>query len=222
MFREIIRLAARVLAMLILLPSGYGAAGLAGGAVPVNAGWRPPASGVRVYLQSNGVHTGIVMPVDAAGLDWRRFARPGDLPDPRYGGLRWITIGWGDRAFYVDTPTWADVRAGTVARAAIGSERTVLHVEYTTEPAEDEQTRAVTLRPEEYRRLAHYILSSAGRGVVARGYGGNDVFYEGRGHYSAYATCNEWVGRALRAAGVRVGAWTPFPVTVLAWFPPQR
>ena len=50
------------------------------------------------------------------------------------------------------------------------------------------------------------------------GYFGYDAFYEGTGRYSAVRTCNSWTGAALAAAGIRVGAWTPFPVTVLWWF----
>ena len=45
-----------------------------------------------------------------------------------------------------------------------------------------------------------------------------DAFYDATGRYSAVRTCNEWVGEGLRRAGVRVGRWTPFPVTVLNWF----
>jgi hypothetical protein len=47
---------------------------------------------------------------------------------------------------------------------------------------------------------------------------GSDVFYEGDGGYNAFYTCNEWAGAALREAGVRVGAWTPFSQSVMSRF----
>ena len=68
-------------------------------------------------------------------------------------------------------------------------------------------------------RLAAFVRDTLGTGgKVANGYGPDDVFYDARGTYSAIGTCNEWTGRALRHAGVRVGAWTPFPATVMGWF----
>lgn len=204
---------------LLLLASAYAAAGLAGGAIPANAGAVQPARGVRIYVESNGIHTGLVMPVSTAGVDWRGDFPASDIGDPRYAALGWVTVGWGDRAFYVETPSWADVRPLTVLRAAIGSRRTVLHVEHTTEPPAGPDDRAVMLSPGQYRRLAAFVHASRGPGgKVAPGYGGYDAFYEGTGTYNAILTCNEWTGRALRKAGVRIGAWTPFPVGVMGWF----
>ncbi|WP_093223790.1 TIGR02117 family protein [Sphingomonas sp. NFR15] len=198
---------------------GYAAAGLIGGAIPTNAGWREPAAGVRIQVSSNGVHTGFIVPVVAAGVDWRGMLRPEDLADPRYAEYPAIAIGWGERAFYLETPSWADVKPLTVLAAAIGSERTVAHVDHLPWPVPDADSRVVTLRPEEYRRLAAFIRASfAPRGWHRTGYGRNDAFYAARGRYNALRTCNTWTGDALRYAGVRIGAWTPFPVTVMQWF----
>jgi uncharacterized protein (TIGR02117 family) len=212
---------------LLLLFAGYGAAGMAGGAIPSNAGWRPPESGVRIYVESNGIHTGLVLPMSAEGVDWRDLLRPEDVRDPRYAAYSHVSIGWGERTFYLETPTWGDVRLKTVTAAAVGSDRTVMHVDHVPEPhigaGSEGDLRAITLRPEEYRRLADFVHKSfkkegGERPVHQYGYAVYDSFYDARGHYSAIATCNAWTGDALRHAGVRVGAWTPFPVTVLGWF----
>jgi uncharacterized protein (TIGR02117 family) len=197
----------------------YGAAGMIGGAIPANAGWRQASDGVRIYVDSNGVHTGIIVPVTAEGIDWRDLVRPEDIDDPRYAAYSFVEIGWGERTFYLETPTWRDMRPLTVLRAAIGSDRTLVHVDHLPEPQQGDSTRAITLTPEEYRRLAAAIRASfAPGGRHYRGYGGWDAFYDARGRYSAFETCNAWTGDMLRAAGVRVGVWTPFPVTVLGWF----
>lgn len=209
----------RVVAALAVLVLAYSAAGLVGGAIPANAGWRPPASGVTIYIESNGVHTGVIVPKLAAGVDWRGLARPEHLRDPRYAGYDHLGFGWGEQAFYLETPTWADVRLWTVAAAAIGSRRTLMHIDHLPVPRLEDNVRAVVLRPEEYRRLAAFIRSGfVPGGRRYPGYGPYDAFYESRGRYSALRTCNAWTGEALRAAGVRVGRWTPFPVTVLGWF----
>ncbi|RDE07441.1 TIGR02117 family protein [Sphingomonas aracearum] len=203
-----------------LLLSGYAAAGLIGGSIPVHAGWRPPERGVRIFVESNGVHTGIVVPARAAGVDWSDLVRPSDLRDPRYARYPWRSFGWGERTFYLETPTWSDVRPGTVLAAAFGSDRTLMHVDQVPAPALGSDVRTVLLRPEEYRRLAAFLRASfAPGGKRLPGYGANDAFYEAVGRYSGVVTCNAWTGAALRYAGVRMGAWTPFPVTVLGWLP---
>lgn len=204
---------------LLFVILAYATAGLVGGTIPANAGWKPPGQGVRILVEDNGIHTGLVLPVRAAGIDWSQDFPANDIADPRYAGFGWIAVGWGDRAFYVETPTWADVNVLTVLRAAIGSKRTVLHVEHVPEPPVASDVRAIVLTEDQYRRLAAYVRATRGPGgKVAGGYDVNDVFYDGAGHYSAIRTCNEWTGGALRTAGVRIGAWTPFPVAVMAWF----
>jgi uncharacterized protein (TIGR02117 family) len=218
-----VRAARWIGAGLAFLIAGYGAAGMAGGAIPSNSGWTAPETGVRIYIESNGIHTGLVLPVTAGDVDWQDLLQPGDLRDPRYAAYSHVSIGWGERSFYLETPTWADVKPATVIGAAIGSDRTVMHVDHVPEPRVDEDVRSITLRPEEYRRLADFIRASfrseAGRRAGHQfGYAAYDAFYEARGHYSAITTCNSWTGDALRHAGVRIGAWTPFPVTVLGWF----
>lgn len=197
----------------------YILAGLVGGAIPANAGWRPPERGVEIWVESNGVHTGVVMPKVAAGVDWRRLARPQHLADPRYAAHDHVSIGWGERTFYLETPTWWDVRPRTVLASAIGSDRTLVHVDHVPRPRQTASVRRLVLRPEEYRRLAGRIASYfTPGGERFRGYYAYDAFYQSRGRYDAFRTCNAWTGDMLRHAGVRVGRWTPFSDTVIGWF----
>jgi uncharacterized protein (TIGR02117 family) len=217
------KLAGGIAAGLVAVVLTYATAGMIGGAIPTNTAWTEPETGIRIYIESNGIHTGIVVPVVAGGVDWRGLIRPEDLRDPRYAGYSHLSIGWGDRTFYLETPTWADVKPATVLAAALGSERTVMHVDHEPEPRVDDNVRSILLRPEEYRRLAEFIRASfreqdGQRPAHQFGYAGYDAFYDARGRYSAVETCNAWTGDALRHAGVRVGGWTPFPVTVLGWF----
>lgn len=204
------------IAALLLL---YAAAGLVGGLLPANRDWRPPADGVTIWVEANGIHTGLVLPKVAAGIDWRSRVPAADLRDPRYGAYDHVVFGWGERTFYLETPTWADVRPRTVLAAGVGSDRTLMHVEHVPRPRAGWDVRPVVLRPTEYRALARSIAASfAPRARALPGYGSSDVFYEARGRYDAISTCNAWTGATLRSAGVRVGAWTPFPVTVMRWF----
>lgn len=200
------------------VPLAYVVAGLIGGMVPTNRDRTPPAQGIRIYVEDNGIHTSIVLPVRAGGVTIDDLAPPSALRDPRFGGHGWRSVGWGDRDFYIGTPTWRDVNPVTVARAAIGRGSTVMHVDFVPEPPIGPDVRAITLRPEEYRRLVGFVRASfAGTGGSVAGYADYDAFFPAVGGYSAVRTCNAWTGEALRHAGVRMGAWTPFPVSVMAW-----
>src|SRR5262245_52697674 len=103
------------------------------GFVPVNRGYgQPPADDcVRIFVRSNEVHTDLVLPVvcDEIDADWRRVFPLADF----WGNVRepkFVAIGWGNREFYVNTPTWAQFKLSSAAGALLWPSETVLHVEY--------------------------------------------------------------------------------------------
>jgi uncharacterized protein (TIGR02117 family) len=197
----------------------YLLAALAGSHIPRNADWRQPAHGIAVYVASNGVHAGLIVPRSAAGIDWHAVARPQDLPGRQAGGA-WLLFGWGDRDFYLNTPQWRDLTLRTAVTALVGSGGSLVHVDHLDSPADVPDIRKIMLTPSQYRRLSHHILTSfAGPSPAPLpGYGVRDVFYHATGRYSLLRTCNTWVGDALAAAGVRTGLWTPFAGGVMRWY----
>lgn len=190
----------------------YGVAALVGSAIPANRGWQPPAQGVTIYVADNGIHTDLVLPT----RDFADLVRPEHFADPRQAGQPMLMFGWGDRDFYLNTPRWSDVNPIRVLAALVGAGETVLHVTASPVPGVGPKLRAVRLRPEEYARLVAYVRGTFA-GPPVPGYGGRDAFYAARGGYSALGTCNEWSAGGLRAAGVRMGAWTPFAFGVMQW-----
>ena len=51
-----------------------------------------------------------------------------------------ISIGWGDKGFYLDTPTWAELKLSTALIAGFGLGNAALHITYYDEIAEDDLT----------------------------------------------------------------------------------
>jgi uncharacterized protein (TIGR02117 family) len=205
----------RALSLILAIPAIYLVAALIGSLVPVNGGWTEPVEGTTVYIADNGIHADIVMPVKAQGLDWAPFVPRRDIP-----ATDWIAFGSGEERVYLNTPTWWDITPGTVWSALTGGNR-VMHVEYV--PSPDYAVRQIRLRPEEYRRLwaairADFALDAKGRPqrLAHPGYGCCDTFYGAQGKESAVRTCNSWVARWLRLAGVRTSVWPPF-VNGLTW-----
>lgn len=207
----------RLLIWLLLIPFLYLAAGAIGGAIPRNPGWQETEDGITIYVATNGIHTGLVLPTRGGGVDWSPTVRPQDIADPRYAG-RWLWFGWGERGFYLNTPTWRELTLGTAVHALIGSDRTLMHVDHLVEPWGD--ARPIRLTQEQYRRLTAAIRASFDPtdNRPIRGYNVADAFYPARGHYDAIRTCNWWTGHMLAMAGVRTGVWTPFSATVMQWF----
>ena len=200
---------------LLAVPALYLLAALVGSLIPVNRGWTEPEEGIIVYIADNGIHADIVMPVRANGLDWEPLVPKSDVaaapPDARF-----VSFGAGERQVYLNTPTWWDITPRTIWSALAGGER-VMHVEYL--PGPHAGMRAITLRPEEYRRLWAAIRSDFGgapRRVDHPGYGPRDAFYEAEGRANAIRTCNSWAAGKLRLAGVRTSLWPPF-VQGLTW-----
>ena len=214
--------ALRILAGIIALPLLYFLAALILGVIPANVSFHQPTEGgVVIYIRSNGVHTDIVMPKVNAEADWRPYANPADLRDPRWGAADHVAIGYGAREFYLNTPTWGDLSLPVAFRSMTGGDTPLVHVEHVDRPHREDSQRPLRLTSEQYRRLAAYIRSSFqldGDGApihVTGGYTDADTFYEGNGSFSMFYNCNAWTGAALRAAGVRMGLWTPFEQSVM-------
>ena len=83
----------------------------------------------NVLILSNGVHTDIVMPVENELVNWKYYF-PVSNTRTKQDHNRWIAFGWGDKEFYLNTPTWADLTVSTAVRSATGLNSTALHVTY--------------------------------------------------------------------------------------------
>jgi uncharacterized protein (TIGR02117 family) len=177
-----------------------------------------PDDGITIYACDNGVHTDLVVPVSAPGADWRatftadHFTGPVELFDH-------LSIGWGGRDFYINTPTWADVDIATAVKSVLWDE-TVLHVEYRPKPSGAETCREWRADAAAYAQITGFIRESlrmsGGQPVqAAPGYGERDGFYVANGRYTIIETCNQWTARALRLAGAPVAPWAPYSFLVL-------
>lgn len=179
--------------------------------------------GITVYACDNGVHTDLILPVAAAGVDWRATFAPDGFAGPT-DSYDYVGLGWGSRNFYLNTPTWADLDLGT-ALAALLWDETVIRADYRPRPGPGETCGNWQVGEADYLRIAALVREtlrqSQGRPVWAGpGYGDRDAFYVANGRYTIIDTCNQWTGRALRLGGAPVAPWTPFSFLVLWHLPP--
>ena len=214
---------ARIALAIIAIPALYLLAALIGALIPVNNGWQEPAEGITIYVANNGVHADLVLPANAAGLDWRPLLPKSDMAETP-ADAQWIAFGAGERRVYLETPTWGDLSVKTAAIALTGGER-VMHVEWVQNPAY--AAREIRLTPEQYRRLwaairAGFELDPEGMPIRIDhpGYGPRDAFYRGSGKANAIHTCNQWAASRLRLAGVKAPLWSPFVQGLVAYYRP--
>ena len=171
--------------------------------------------GILVFLRSNGVHAEIAVPIKTDEMDWGT-----ELYQPfvTYGGARpsFVSFGWGDAQFYVETRRFREMRPWSALSALAGRNGSVIHAEHIPGPSSARGDATMVLSPQQYRRLAGYIRDSLQRtpsGLVILAtddnFGHGDRFFVARGSYGPVSTCNEWVRRGLAAAGVRTAAWAP-------------
>ena len=201
------------------------------GYVPVNGDYCPPPAADRVviFIRANDIHTDFVLPVrePKTDVDWRDVF-PVEHFQANVASDKYVAVGWGDRGFYMDTPQWKDLKFSTLVNALFLPSASVLHVEFLPAAAESESFREVHVSRAQYRILVDHIRASirpdeTGRPISAGAvtYGPRDHFFQARGSYHLFNTCNQWTGRGLKQAGVPTGLWTPLKDQVLRPLPPH-
>jgi uncharacterized protein (TIGR02117 family) len=206
----------------LLIVGLYFTAALFGSHIPANNAWRQPKEGIDIFVETNGVHVSLIVPMSAAGEDLSDLVRPEHLPNRDLYGTH-AMIGWGHGRVYRNARTWGDVRSGDIGSAIIGSDYTTLHVYHLINPQPLAHRKTLRVTPQQYRSIVRQIRATFRLGknvesVAHPAYADDNLFYDSNGHYSAINTCNNWTGNILRNAGVRMGIWTPMPGGVMHWF----
>jgi uncharacterized protein (TIGR02117 family) len=156
-----------------------------------------------IWVVDHGWHTAIV--VRRTDIDATIWPEVNDFVDAAF-----VEVAWGDREFYM-----ADRATGWLAvKAALFTSGSVLHVVGFGAPVDTyfPGSAVVELRVsrrgfDAMTRLFHeeYQRDEQSRSArLAPGLYGASRFYAARSRYHLFNTCNTWVARALRAAGLDV------------------
>lgn len=178
-----------------------------------------------VYLLTNGVHTDIVMPVKTDLIDWSEEF-PYENTTGKDSQMNFLAVGWGDKGFYLQTPTWADLKFSVAFKAAFSLSTSAIHTTYYKAMTEGEDCVKMLMSKDQYARLIAYIQESLltdenGEYIFIptdQVYGKADAFYDARGSYNMAHTCNTWTNNALKASGQRAAFWTPFDSGIFAQY----
>lgn len=169
---------------------------------------------VPIYILTNGVHTDIVVPVHNEIKDWRNQIQFSQTKS-KDSLMNYIAFGWGDKGFYLDTPEWSDLKASTALKAAFGVSSSAMHTTFFKQLHEGEDCKRILISKENYQKLVNYISDSFSdpihpQWIEGHSYGKKDAFYEAKGSYSLFYTCNTWANSALKAANQKASLWTVY------------
>ncbi|MGX9573872.1 TIGR02117 family protein [Mesorhizobium sp. f-mel] len=178
-----------------------------------------PVATRHILVLKNPIHTDIAVPVDDDVRKRFHFLVDGGIPADM-AGVRYIVFGWGGRAFYLETPTWSELKAVPVMKA-LTLDASVMHINVAgnvVEPHPD--VAGFDISEERFAALLDFITASFQQGpngpipVENAAYSRFDRFYEANGHFNALVGCNTWTAAALRIAGLRTGWWNPLPASL--------
>lgn len=172
---------------------------------------------IDIYIITNGVHTDIAFPVKTSHFDWSKEVKFCNTKS-QDSTLQYLAMGWGDKGFYLETPTWADLKVSTAFKAAFGLSNTAMHTTFYKSFSENDKCKKIKISASQYLRLINYITDSFQKDEnghfmhikTEAVYGKRDAFYEANGKYSIFYTCNTWANNSLKSCGQKACLWTPF------------
>lgn len=222
LIKKLLRLTIAIITGVVIAIALYIITALILSHIPVNSNFKETPGGIEIFVRSNGVHTNFVLPAKTGIIDWTPYL-PYDHFEEVDSSFKFISFGWGSKDFYIKTPTWADLTFATAFKALFFLSSGAMHIDYDkNKPEENDLCKRLIISEMEYQQLINYIKRSfetdgSGKFIPINhpGYSQHDCFYEANGTFSFLKTCNVWVGKGLKTAGIITSLWTPFDFSVL-------
>ena len=217
--RSLARLLAGIVGVPLLLLLAYVLASVVFALFPASGRPQQMKGGEPVlYVCASLAHTDILLPIRDPLIDWRALF-PDNVPD----GLpsdAYLAIGWGDLAFYRETPTWADVKISVALGALLGGHPTAFRVIAVNPPASGGECRSIKVDQAGRQAVIDHVVSklvrdAAGRPLMQPGSRWPVAYYLTEGRYGLFHTCNQWASSALAAAGLPHALFAPFSFSVM-------
>ncbi len=182
--------------------------------ITVNSDADNQSKNVSIYIKTNGVHTDIILPVKNEIKNWSSQIKFENTKSNDTTAT-YLAFGWGNKGFYLDTPEWSDLKASTAFNAAFGLSTSAMHTTFYKAIKENKDCIKITISEENYIKLVANIENTFQFDsrqnpifIKATTYGNNDSFYEAKGNYSLFNTCNSWANETLKSANQKAAFWT--------------
>ena len=160
--------------------------------IPVSAEKTNEPKDVDIYILTNGVHTDIVVPIKSDVYDWSTLL-PFENTISKRTDFNYVSIGWGDKGFYLDTPTWAELKPSTAFKAAFWLSESAMHCTYYTKMVEGDDCVKISITKAQYKRLIAFINDKFDKDAQGKVqfistdavYDKSDAFYDAKSSYNS-------------------------------------
>lgn len=193
---------------ILFIPIAYGLTSIICTFITVNSSASDLEKEHTIYLSTNGVHLEIIIPKEL--LHSEILDGIYTLEDENY-----FSFGWGDKNFYINTPTWADLTFNTGFKALFLNTSSLLHV--TRHNGVKNHWIPIHVDQNQLSILINYIgdtfaLDANQQKIVLKGLGytKNDDFFEANENYHCFRTCNTWINNGFKKSGIKACLWTPY------------
>jgi uncharacterized protein (TIGR02117 family) len=176
---------------------------------------------ISLYISDQGIHTEVIVPVKNEYFDWNQYLQLTEISRDATSDYKYLSIGWGDRAFMLETPTSAIINPVTAFKALFLPTPSTVHVESYRVVPPNLKTKCVKVSGKNYLRMVNFIknsfqLDAAGNKIkISYGYDNTDYFYESKRSYSLLRTCNDWTAEALQKADVNTPLWSTLSSAIM-------
>lgn len=174
---------------------------------------------IEIYIMQSGVHTDFIVPVKNTVRNWKEIF-PTENTRDKDTNVHFLSIGWGDRDFYLSTPTWFDLTPKIALSAAFGLGSSAIHSFYYYDLPPGRLIKKIKLTENQYKKLVNYVdnnlkyssenqleLLTASKPEIMYN---NDAYYSAKGKYNMSFTCNTWINEGLKVCEQKAALWTAF------------
>ncbi|MEG4916449.1 MULTISPECIES: TIGR02117 family protein [unclassified Microcoleus] len=176
---------------------------------------------ISLYISNQGIHTEIIVPVKNESFDWNQYLRLTEIGRDATSDYQYLSFGWGDRAFMLETPTSGSINPVTAFKALFLPTPSTVQVQGYRVWPQNKETKCVKLSGSNYLNIVNFIknsfqLDAGGNKLkISYGYHNSDSFYEANRSYSILRTCNDWTAEALQKADVNTPLWSTLSSAVM-------
>jgi len=177
-----------------------------------------------LYVSGGVMHTDLFVPVQNSAFEWNQVLNLKELSQQPGTNDRYLQFSWGDRIFFMETPSWDQMNWGSALRSLFywnNSAAMLIKGHRTLPQYPDTENRCIRLGREDYRAIMQFITNSLERNAQGQphhlGYGQDreSSFYAATGRYSIVNTCNSWTAEALRSGNINTPLWGGIAPSIL-------
>ncbi|MDH7444812.1 DUF2459 domain-containing protein [Aquimarina sp. 2201CG14-23] len=210
---QIIKKTLKYLAALLIIPVLYFTVATLCSYIAISPKATNEVKDQSIYLASNGIHLEIIIPKT-------------DISTTLLQGLvynkheQYVSFGWGEKTYYTKAATSLHFNTVNRFQAALLKTPSLMHI--TRYTALQNHWIEIKITAAQLIKLQTYIDDSFKKDIKNNKsllpgitYGTTDNFYEAKGNYHCFNTCNTWVNTGFKQSDIKACLWTPFDFGLL-------